>query len=406
MARLTTPPSRITRLDMPGRGGRDDRSLREAERELEDTATEHPILDLTYADTHRFPAPDWALEEFARAAGGEGMTYTPYRGDSGVRQAVAGNVETTFGFDPDPDRNVILTPGTQAALFTALASLIEPGDTVILADPEYLSTERMLWFFGANVVHVPLVSNGQGLAQLDMEAFEAALVHEPRLLVFSNPNNPTGVVHTRESIEAIAETALRADMAVLVDQLYCRLLYDGADYTHLAQIDGMGDRTVTLLGPSKTESISGYRLGLALGPDRVIDRMEDVLSISALRAPAYAQHLLKRWLADDQEYVKARISEYESLRDTTIDRIDQTEVLEVEPAKGTAYLFPRIVAADRTDDQTVATALKRDAGLVVNPGYQFGPGGEGHFRICFAQDEQVWDAALDRMIAVVESLHT
>jgi aspartate/methionine/tyrosine aminotransferase len=391
---------------MPGRGGNADRSLREAERELEHTATEHPILDLTYADTHRFPAPDWVLEEFERAAGGEGMTYTPYRGDSGVREAVANNVSAAFSLDTDPDRNIILTPGTQAALFTAFASLIEPGDTVILADPEYLSTERMLWFYGANVIHLPLVSDGQGLAELDMEAFEAALVHEPRLLIFSNPNNPTGVVHTRESIEAIAEIAIRADMAVLVDQLYCRLLYDGADYTHLAHVDGMAERTVTLLGPSKTESMSGYRLGLALASGCIIDRMEDVLSVSALRAPAYAQHLLKRWLADDQEYVKTRIAEYESLRDTTIDRIGKSQILEVEPAKGTAYLFPRVVPAVGVDVHTIATTLKRETGIVVNPGYQFGPAGEGHFRVCFAQDEKVWDSALDRMIAVVESLHT
>lgn len=394
-------PARIDHLSMLGWQPILGRSLRAAERELERARFDGPLLDLTYADTHRFPPPPWALDEFVRAASGAGMTYTPYAGDAGVRRAVAANLGATLGIEAETD-NVLLTPGTQAGLFTALSALVEQGDEVLLADPEYLATERMLHYFDARVTHVPLLRDGTGVATLDLQELEQAMRRRPALLVFSNPNNPTGAVHSRDSIRSIAEMSSVHDVPVLVDQLYCRLLYDDTAFHHLASFGDMHERTVTLLGPSKTESLSGYRIGVAVGPVRLVERMEDVLSVSALRAPAYAQHILARWLVDDHGYVAERIRDYNKLRDMALERFAATELIEVEPARGTAYLFARCVAP--IPDQTLALALKTQAGLVVNPGYQFGPRGLGHFRVCFAQDEAAWRSALDRIVSTVSAL--
>jgi aspartate/methionine/tyrosine aminotransferase len=209
-------------------------------------------------------------------------------------KAVAGNLGATFGLNAGPE-NVLLTPGSQAGLYTALSAIVEQGDDVILADPEYLSSERMLHYLGARVTRVPLLRDPTGLARLDFAALEAAMKCGPALL--SNPNNPTGGIHGEETIRTIAKLAQRYDVLVLVDQLYCRLLYGGTMFHHLAAVEGMEDRTVTLLGPSKTESLSGYRVGVAVAPAHLVNRMENVFSISALRAPAYAQHILPRWLA-------------------------------------------------------------------------------------------------------------
>jgi aspartate/methionine/tyrosine aminotransferase len=393
--------ARIGRLAMSGWESRIGRSLRAAEREVERAAFDGPLLDLTYANTHRFPPPEWALDEFIRAASGAGMTYTPYAGDLGVRKAVASNVRAAFDIRADAD-TVLLTPGTQAGLFTALSALVDHGDEVLLADPEYLSTERMLHYVGARVTHIPLLRDGTGQARLEIGALEAAMARRPALLVFSNPNNPTGAVHTRESIESIAELSSAYDVPVLVDQLYCRLLYEGTPFHHLAAVGDMGERTVTLLGPSKTESLSGFRVGVAVAPPVLAERMEDVLSIAALRAPAYAQHILARWLVDDQDYVADRILEYRKLRDMAVEQFSTTDLIEVEPARGTAYLFPRCNA--EVADHELALALKTRAGLVVNPGYQFGPRGVGHFRICFAQDEAAWADALKRIVSTVRAM--
>ncbi|WP_020574517.1 pyridoxal phosphate-dependent aminotransferase [Actinopolymorpha alba] len=392
-------PASIDRLALPELREVLGMSLREAERELENAPGRTPLLDVTYADTHRFPAPDWALPSFTAAAGGGGMTYTPYRGDRAVRETVAANVEREFGLPSTGDADVILTPGTQGALFIALAAILSPGDVVVLPDPDYLSTERMLRYFGAEVLRVPMVVPDEGRPTLDWSAFEKACERKPRLMVFSHPNNPTGAIYDQETIERIARAAQDHDILVLADQLYCRLVYDGEEFHHLAAVPGMAGRTVTLLGPSKTESLSGYRLGVAVGPREIVDRMEDVQSVTALRAPAYAQHLLTHWLADDGEFLRNRLKEYQSLRDMTVEAINASRVMRVRPAWGTAYVFPEVLVD--TSDQRIALALKKDAGIVVNPGYQFGPSGLGHMRLCFAQDESVWAPALDRLLEVV-----
>lgn len=397
-----TAPTALTRLTLPEMAPLLGTTVRDAERELEETPWHGTLLDATYADTHRFPPPDWALATFTAAAGGEGMTYTPYRGDQRVREAVATNVHEVLGFPAVTDREVILTPGTQGALFAALAAVLEPGDRVVLPDPDYLSTERMVRFFGAEVLRVPFVYGGSGRPSLDLDALTEAAAANPKLMIFSHPNNPTGQLYDDATLATIADLAGRHDFHVLADQLYCRLVYDDEPFTHLAGLEGMADRTITLLGPSKTESLSGFRIGVAVASAELVDRMEDVQSCTALRAPSYAQHLLARWLSDDQEFVADRIKEYQALRDMTVAALNSSSVMRVHPSRGSAYVFPEVLV--EATDQEVAVRLKGEAGIVVNPGYQFGRAGIGHMRLCFAQDEAVWQNALDRIVSTVEDL--
>ena len=398
MSRRRAAPARIQGLSIP------ERSVRAMEQELEDLPFHGSLLDLTYADTHRFPPPSWVQSDFIAAASGGGTTYTPYRGDRTVRSAVAESISAFLGVEVDPDAELILTPGTQAALFAALSAVVDDGDTVALADPDYISDERILRFLGARVVHVPLDwEDSTREPALDLAALESAFRAGATTLLFSNPNNPTGAVLPRENVSAIATLANQFDATVIVDELYSRLVYDGRPFTHLIAEPGMRERCITLLGPSKTESMSGYRVGAAVAPKEIVDRMEDLQGVTVLRAPAYAQHVLPRWMSDDHDFVAARIRDYQALRDHTVETLNRSGVLSVRPAQGTAYMFPD-ASAIGADVQTIALALKSEAGLLVNPGYQFGPRGDKHFRICFAQEEREWDRAMDRMIATLKSL--
>jgi aspartate/methionine/tyrosine aminotransferase len=402
--RAAWPAAQIRRLHLAGRAGDGRLSVVAAERELEARARAlgRPLLNLTHADTKRFPPPEWAIEAFTRAAAGDGPTYTPYRGDAAVRAALAASLRGFLGLPVDPESELILTPGTQAGLFTALASTVEPGDRVLLVDPDYISYERLVRYLGAEVDHVTL-HRIDGAGAVDPEALRARVQPRTRLLVLSNPNNPTGAVLGPGELAAIAEVAIEHDLLVVVDELYARLVYDGRPFTHLATLEGMAERTVTLVGPSKTESLSGYRVGVALAPAGLVDAMEDVLSVAALRAPAYAQWTLVHWLRDDQEFVTARVAEYERLRDRTIARLGASAAVDVVVPGGTAYAFPSLASRD-LGAQQVALALMEGAGVIVNPGYQFGPSGHNSFRICFAQEEDAWDHALDRILATLESL--
>lgn len=390
------PAARIQRLQMPERIATEGKSLRDLERELELAPLGGEFLDITYANTHRFPPPDFAVKAFAAAATGGGMTYTPYRGDAGVRREVAKNLTAFLGVEVDADADVILTPGTQAGLYTALSAIVEPGDKVIIPDPDYITSERSVRYFDADYVSVPLIWEAGRAPRLDLDVLRAAVANGAKLLMFSHPNNPTGAVFEAAHVAEIADVVRDSDTLVLVDELYSRLTYDDAPFAHLMAETGMKERTITTLGPSKTESLSGYRLGVAVAPPEIVRRMEDVMGIASLRAPAYAQHVLAHWLADDIDYVGQRIVEYKALRDRTIEALAEMPCVDVRPAGGSAYLFPDLSELG-VSDQEVALAMKTQAGLIINPGYQFGARGRHHFRLCFAQDEQAWDRALQRM---------
>jgi aspartate/methionine/tyrosine aminotransferase len=291
--------------------------------------------------------------------------------------------------------------GTQAGLFGALASLIDPGDEVLLFDPDYLFCERILRFLGAAIY--PISLNDAGSIEPNLDALETVLNRtRPKLLVFSHPNNPSGAVYPPRTLQRIAELAVKFNFMVLVDQLYCRLVYD-TTFTHLVSLPGMLGRTITLLGPSKTESLSGYRLGVVLAPDWVVVGIENIQSITSLRAPAYAQHVLSSWLEADKEWLAVRMTEFRKLRDITRTIVSRTPWIKWAPQDGTAYAWLDVRALTLSD-ATVARKILAEAAVLVSPGYQFGPNGIGRFRLCYAQDERVWAATLERIIDVLDRL--
>lgn len=386
---------RLRRTHLPDRGPQLGMSVRDADLALGLNGAGRGLLDTTHFDTVRFPPPDWALSTFATAAADGTRAYTAYRGSDEVRKICAPAISGLMRMDVDPLRNLALTAGTQAGLFAVLGALVDEGDVVVLADPEYLFVERMLRFLGAEVVRLPIVDTPTG-PELDLDQLELLSTRGIRLLLTSNPNNPTGAVFSPESIATLARIAVRNDFLVVIDALYCRLVYDDASYTHLAAEPGMAERTITLLGGSKTESLSGYRVGAVVASGPIIDAVEQMAAMLFLRAPAYAQQLMTRWLVEDNEFVAERVLELRQIRQTTVEQLSTVPGLKVRPGAGTAYLWPDVTALGLSDVE-VARLLQDEAGVIISPGYQFGPSGIGHFRVCYARDESEWARALDRI---------
>lgn len=395
--------TRIDRLQLPERATELGKSLGESEREILVWPTPHgDILNLTYADTHSFPPPPWALEEFIRAASGAMPSYTAYRGHLPVLQEMAINLSEFIGIAVDPEREILLTAGSQAGLFAALAVLAEEHERVALLDPDYLSTERMLRFFGANVHHVPLEWR-EDPPTVDLQELERAFKAGARLFVFSHPNNPTGAVLSLETLEAIAELICKYDAYVLVDELYARLVYDDRPFYHLVALPGMRERCITSLGPSKAESMTGYRIGVLIVPSSLADAIEDVIAITSIRAPSYSQFILRRWLRDDRAFMAERRRAYQVLRDQTVQSLQQVSRVRVSRPGGTSYVFLE-TARLGCPDQQVVRGLFETAHVVVNPGYQFGTRGMGNVRICFAQDPRTWGLWLERIMNAFDRL--
>jgi len=372
-------------------------SGRQADLELRLDGASHGLIDTTHFDVTRFPPPDWALPAFVSAAESGAAAYTAYRGGPDVRGRCADAISALLGVDVDPERNLVLTTGTQGGLFAVLSALVDAGDRVALTDPEYLFAERILRFLGAEVVRIPLTAGSD--PGVDLQQLEDAAIRGIRLLLTSNPNNPTGIVYSDDTVKGISRLAAAHDFLVVVDELYCRLVYDETPFTHLAAEPEMSTRTVTLLGGSKTESLTGYRVGAVVADAEIIDAIEQVIAFSALRAPAYSQHVLTGWLHEDDDFVRERVRQLRIMQRHAAGRLRSVPGISVEPGAGTAYLWPDVSGLGLTSLD--AGRLCYDAGVVVSPGYQFGPSGKTRFRMCFAQDEARLDAALDRITAAL-----
>jgi aspartate/methionine/tyrosine aminotransferase len=387
-------------------------SVLELDRSLGASPGRADMIDLTHGDTRAFEPPPAAAEDLAAAVADNTEAYTPYRGSTTVRNLLAPRLERLLVRAVDPERDLIITPGTQGGLFAALSALVSPDDVVALPDPDYFMTERIAAYLGARPHRVALHQDGDGVLRIDSADLEAAAAKRPKILVLSHPNNPTGGVYEPETAQALADLVIRGDMFAVVDQLYCRLLFDKGDYVHLGSLPGMAERTVTLLGPSKSESMSGYRVGVAVGPPAVIDGMERVVSLAALRTAGYAQQVLRHWMDDDDEWMDQRIAAHQYLRDRLIARLKAVPGMVVAAPAASSYVFsdasrtPRAgwlaSAALQADDYALAVAMKA-GGVLISPGYQFGPAGRGHFRINFSQDAGRLDTAADRISATLGS---
>lgn len=250
-------------------------------------------VDFSHGDVDAFTPTPGAFTLFTRGVEqGGSQAYTEYRGKGAIRVKVAERLAAFTGAPVDAENGVILTPGTQGALFLALAATVTAGDKVAIVEPDYFANRKLVQFLDAEKVPVRLdYANGDKHAGLDLNQLEEAFKQQAKVLVFSNPNNPTGVIYSAEEINAIAALAGRYGATVIVDQLYSRLHYaDAPAYTHLRAVGGVdGENVITIMGPSKTESLSGYRLGVAFGSAAIVERMERLQAIVSLRAGVIAR---------------------------------------------------------------------------------------------------------------------
>lgn len=383
-------------------------SVREMDRTVAASPEPDDLIDLTHGDTRAFLSPSTARTDFEAAVVDNTEAYSAYRGSATVRSLLVPRLGTLLGREVDPASELILTPGTQGGLFTSLSALVAPGDVVAFPSKEYFMDERICAYLGAKAHRVALHQSARGIVTIDLADLEAAARSGARGIVLSHPNNPTGGIYARETAERLATWIVANDMWAVVDQLYCRLVFDENEFVHIGSLPGMAERTVTLLGPSKTESMSGYRLGAAVGPRDVIEAMEQVVSLASLRTAGYSQHALRHWMDNDSSWLAERIVAHQKIRDFLVDSLMNVPGMKVSSPAGSSYVFPD--ASDSpwsshhgsNDDYRLAMALKRN-GVLISPGYQFGMDGRGHFRINFSQDFDRLSVACSRIQEVLSN---
>lgn len=354
-------------------------------------------------DTDAFEPTPGAFETFAEGVRrGGAQAYTEYRGAAELRDLVAAKLGAFTGQPVSGERELIVTPGTQAALFLALASTVSAGDKVAIVRPDYFANRKIVEFLGGAPLYVDLdyLGASQG-AGLDLAQLESAFKAGAKTFLFSNPNNPAGVVYSPEEIQRIAALADRHGVTVIVDQLYSRLLYGGTRYTHLRVAGIDADHVVTIMGPSKTESLSGYRLGVAFGAPKVIDRMEKLQAIVSLRAPGYCQAVLRTWFAEPTGWLQDRIARHQAIRDRLLGVLREVRGVSARTPEAGSYLFPRLPALAASLPAFVRI-LRVQAGVTVTPGTEFGATSTDSVRLNFSQNPQAAADAIGRMATLID----
>ncbi len=360
-------------------------------------------VDFSHGDVDAFRPLPGSKEAFdaGYAAGGK-QAYTEYRGSAEIRRDVADKLSRFTGAGIDPARNLILTPGTQGALFLAMGAMAARGDKVAIVEPDYFANRKLAEFFECIIVPAQMrYFEAENEAGLDLRALEEAFRGGVKLFLFSNPNNPTGAVYSDREIRRIAALARAYGVSLIVDELYSRQIFDGRGYTHLCALEEGPEEMVTIIGPSKTESLSGYRLGAAFGSEKVIARMEKLQAIVSLRAAGYCQAAFKVWFEEPEGFMEKRVREHQEIRDALVEKFRTVPGVRVRPADGGSYLFVQLPPLDVSIGDFVKIA-RRLADVTVTPGTEFGPGFTDSFRINFSQDKTAALAAMDRLLAVME----
>ena len=360
-------------------------------------------VDFSHGDVDAFaPAPGSFAAFEAGVRRGGAQAYTEYRGSLEIREALADRLAGFTGAPVSARDGLILTPGTQGALFLAVASTVAAGDKVAVVQPDYFANRKLVRFFDGEIAPVRLrYLDARDRAGLDLDALEDAFRAGAKVFVFSNPNNPAGVVYSGAEIEAIGRLAGRYGVTVIVDELYSRLLYDGGGYTHLRATGIDPEQVLTIMGPSKTESLSGYRLGAAFGSTRIVGRMEKLQAIVSLRAPGYSQAVLQTWFTEPAGWLDERIALHQAIRDDLLLQLRTVEGVRVRAPEAGSYLFPGLPALDVATEDFVRI-LRRQAGVTVTPGAEFGPDSGDSVRLNFSQDRKAATAAIGRLVELVE----
>jgi aspartate/methionine/tyrosine aminotransferase len=349
--------------------------------------------------------PDFDTPANVRAAAkqalDEGAThYAPFPGIPTLREAIAADATARKGFPVTPDR-VFVTVGGKGVMLYAILGIVDPGDEVIVPDPGYPIYESLVRFVGGTPVAIPIRMAND--FRLDVDELASLITPRTRMLVVNSPANPTGGVLTRTDLERIAELAIRHDLAVLADEIYSRILYDGTEHVSIASLPGMAERTIVLDGFSKTYAMTGWRLGYAIVPPTLVQTYSQLIINTISCAPTFAQLGAVEALTGPQADVDAMVVEFRARRDLVVDGLNAIAGVSCLRPTGAFYAFPDIAGTGLTGAE-LAERLLHDAGVCVLAGTAFGGVGTGHIRISYANSRENLSLALDRIRGLVESL--
>jgi len=347
-------------------------------------------LEIGQPDFQTFP--HIALAGIKAIATGQ-TRYNPSAGLPALRQAIAIEASSRRGLEIRPAQ-VVVGPGAKPGLFFPTLALIQPGDEVIFPDPGFPTYAAMIQVAGGTPRPVPLIEEKS--FSFDLKAFDELLNQRTRLIILNSPGNPTGGVIPLADLEYIANRAHEYDCWVMSDEIYARLAYDNLAVPSIASLPDMLGRTVIVDGFSKTYAMTGWRLGYAIMPETLAERVNLLLTHSIGCTATFTQMAGIEALTASQAMAEAVVPEYQRRRDRIVDGLNAIPGVHCQTPQGAFYVFPNIKSFG-LPARELARRLLDEAGVAVLPGDDFGQNGEGYLRLCYATSMENIDEALVRV---------
>jgi len=319
--------------------------------------------------------------------------YGPSAGLPELRQALAEYVSRTRGVKVTSDE-VVIVPGGKPIIFFTILSLIDEGDEVIYPNPGFPIYESMIKYVGGSAVPIRLREERD--FSLDVSELMALISNRTKLIILNSPQNPTGGVLSRRDIEQVAKVVGDRNIMVLSDEIYSRLLFDGAEHFSIMSVPGMQERTILLDGFSKTYAMTGWRMGYGVMRADLATHMTRLMTNSNSCTASFTQVAGIEAIKGDQKSVDHMRDEFQRRRDMFVTGLNKIKGFSCRMPKGAFYVFPNITKTG-WKSKLLADALLEQAGVAALSGTSFGEFGEGYLRFSVANSLENLQQALDRV---------
>ena len=342
----------------------------------------------------------WSVREEGIYSLERGKTfYTSNAGLMELREEICSYMTRRFHVTYNPKTECLLTVGGSEGIDVALRAMLNPGDEVIIPQPCYVSYVPCVDLAGGVPVTIDLKNENQ--FRLTKEELEVAITDKTKILILSYPNNPTGAIMEQADLEAIAEVIKEHDLYVISDEIYAELTYTSG-HVSIAALPGMRERTIVISGFSKAFAMTGWRLGYALGPNRIIEQMTKIHQFAIMCAPTTSQYAAISAMRDCDKDVENMRESYDQRRRFLLNEFKEMGLPCFEP-KGAFYMFPCIKKFGISSEE-FAIRLLNSQKLAVVPGDAFGDCGEGFLRISYAYSLDELKEAMARIKAFIKEL--
>jgi aspartate aminotransferase len=345
-----------------------------------------------------FKTPPHVVEAGIKALRDGHHGYTPSPGIPALREAVAADIARNRGVDVDPDR-VVIVPGGKVTMFFAILMFGEAGAEILYPNPGFPIYESVIEFSGARAVPVPLLEEKD--FSFDADAVLSLLNERSRLLIINSPANPTGGAVPKAQIDRlVAGLADFPHVAVLSDEIYSQMMYDGHVHTSLLSYPELEDRLILLDGWSKTYAMTGWRMGYSVWPRSLVDGAVRLAVNCHSCVNASAQYAGIAALEGPQDAVRDMVSAFDARRRVIVDRLNGLPGVRCRNPVGAFYAFPNI-AGTGMDARTLQNRLLEEAGVATVAGTSFGAMGECFVRFSYANSVENVERALDRFATLL-----